>query len=103
MRYFFSLPSPEPTLAGCIIVPALVCRAVQRARSVPALFASEPGALTGTVGVSPVAVPTDKDLATAAGTQVVTGTGQHRREKADEGWIYTCSGATLVRLCESTV
>ncbi len=46
---------------------------------------------------------TDKDLATAAGTEVVAGTGQHRHEKADEGWIYTCSGATLNRLCESMV
>ena len=64
-----------------------------------AVLASESGALTGAVVVSSIAVTTDKDLAPAAGTEVVAGTAQHRHAKADEGWIYTCSGATLWTGC----
>ncbi len=56
-----------------------------------ALSASDFGALAGAVDVTPVAVTTDKDLVVAivAGTVVKAGAGQHRHEKADEGWIYT--------------
>ncbi len=103
MRYFFFFPSPEPSLAGRVVVPAPGCPAVASAGSAQALPAGECGALTGAVGVPPIAVTADDDLTMAAGTEVVAGTGQHRHAKADEGWICTCSSATLNRLCASTV
>ena len=101
MRYFFLLPNPEPPLASRVVEAALACQTVVRAGSMQALFASDFGALTGAVDVTPVAVTTDKDLAVAiaAGTVVKTGTGQHRHKKADEGWIYTCLGVTLCTGC----
>ncbi len=103
MRYFLFLLGPEASLASGVVVPASACQAVAQTRSAQALLASNLGALTGAVVVPPVAVTTDKHLATAAGTEVVTGTGQHRLEQADEGWIYTGSGATLNGLCDCTV
>ncbi len=104
MRYFFFLPGPESSLARCVVVPAPACQTVACSGSAQTLLASDCGALTGTVCVSPVAMTADKDPAIAAGTGVAAGTGQHRHEKADEGWIYTCLDVTLDnRLCESTV
>ena len=97
MRYFFFLPSPEPPLACCVVKATTQCQAVTRPCSVQALFPSEFGALCDAVVVSMITATTDKDLATAAGTEVVAGTGQHRHEKADEGWIYTCLGVTLAQ------
>jgi len=99
MRYFFFLPSPEPFLACRVIVPTPACQTVARTRSAQALLTSNLGALTGAVNIASVAVATDIGLAMAAGTGVVAGTGQHRREKADEGWIYTCLSVTLWTGC----
>ena len=99
MRYFFFFPGPEPALAGRVVVLAPGCPAVAGAGTVQAVAARESGALTGAVGVAPIAVAADEDLAAAAGTEVVAGTGQHRHEKADEGWIYTGSGATFQAGC----
>ena len=98
MRYFFFSSNPEPSLAGSVVVPAPGCREVSPCCAVQAVLASESGALTGAVVVSSITVTTDKDLAPAAGTEVVAGT-EHRHAKADEGWIYTCSGATLWTGC----
>ena len=87
MRYFFFLSGPEPTLARGVVVPAPTRQTVSRTGSVQALPASKLCALTGAVGVPSITVATDKDLAAAAGAAVVAGTGQHRHEKADEGWF----------------
>ena len=86
MRYFFFLPSAESALAGRVAVPATVCRAVNSTGSAHAVMASERGALTGAVVVSPITVTTDKHLATATGAHVVPGTDHHRCVQADEGW-----------------
>ena len=86
MRYFFFLPSTESLLAGRVGVPTTACRAVNSTCSAHAVMASTRGALTGAVGVSPIAAATDKHLATATGAHVVPGTDQHRAVQADEGW-----------------
>ena len=85
MRYFFFLPSAESLLAGRVGVATTACRAVNNARSAHAVMASERGALTGAIVVSPITVATDKNLATATGAQVVAGTdhiGLHRPMRA---------------------
>ena len=99
MRYFFILPGSESSLARCVVVPALACQAVARTRSAQALLTSDLGALTGAVNVPPVAVATDIGRVIAARAVVAAGSGQHRHEKADEGWIYTCLGVTLATGC----
>jgi len=81
MRYFSFLSGPESSLARRVVVPAPACQAVACTGSEQALLARKFGALTGTVVVSPVTVPTDKDLAVAAGTTVVASTGQHRHKR----------------------
>jgi hypothetical protein len=103
MRYFLSLTRTEPALTGGVGQATPARRTVtgsgasQRRRSGPF------SATAGAVEVPPVALSTDKDLAMAAGTMVQTGTGFHRHNRADEGWIKTTPSATLAWLCESTV
>ena len=81
MRYFLFLSGPVSSLACRVVVPAPAGQTVACTGSEQALLASKFAALTGTVVVSPVTVPTDKDLAVAAGTTVVASTGQHRHER----------------------
>ncbi len=99
MRYFFFLPGPESSLARCVVVPALAGQTVACSGSAQAHFAGDCSALTGAVNVTPVAVATDIGRVIAARTVVAPGSGQHRHEKADEGWIYTCLGVTLRTGC----
>ncbi len=80
MRYFFFLPYPKPALARRVFVAASTCQTIARARSAQTLLARKRGTLTGAVAVAPIAVTTDKDLATTAGAKIVTGTGEHRRK-----------------------
>jgi hypothetical protein len=87
MRYFFFLSGPESSLACGVVVPAPARQTVARTGSAQALLAGKLCALTGAVGVPPITVATDKDLAATEGAAVVAGTGQHRHEKADEGWF----------------
>jgi len=99
MRYFFSFPGPEAALASRIVAPALGGAAVADTGPAQALAAGVFSAFTRAVEVTPVAMAADNDLASAAGTAVEAGTGQHRHKKADEGWIYTCLGATFQAGC----
>jgi len=99
MRYFFTLPGPESSLAGRVVVLAPAGQTVACPGSAQALFASDCGALTGAVNVAPITVATDIGRAMAAGTVVTAGDGKHRHEKADEGWIYTCLSVTLWTGC----
>ena len=87
MRYFFLLPSAESLLAGRVGVPTTAGRAVNSTGSAHAVMASMRSALSGAVGVSPIAAATDKNLAPTTSAQVVTGTDPHRPVPADEGWI----------------
>jgi hypothetical protein len=103
MRYFFFFASAGSSLASSVGVPTTACRAVNGTCSAHAVTASTRGALTGAVPVSPITTAADKHLATATGTQVVSGTDRHRSVQADEGWIKPICSATLNRLCESTV
>ena len=102
MRYFFFSSNPEPSLAGSVVVPAPGCREVSPCCAVQAVLARESGALTGAVVVSSITVTTDKDLAPAAGTEVVAGTEHRMQRPMRVGYIPVPCDA-LDRLCESTV